>query len=82
MVYAVIENNVVSNIIEFASPSAASTFQNVVYIEEKPVKIGDSYIDGKFYHDGEEVISDSERLSQMETIFNILYEGEPQEETD
>lgn len=56
MNYALIENGVVINII-WLSPSNASDFPNAVSFGDKPVGIGDSYIDGKFYRDGTEILT-------------------------
>ena len=58
MNYALIENHVVVNVISLP-PMNASSFPNAVPIEELPVEIGDSYVDGSFYRDGVEVTAPS-----------------------
>ncbi len=74
MMYALIENGVVSNIISL-TPQAASGFPDAVPCEECPVQIGDTYIDNRFYHDNELLLSYSERLQITEDILGVLYEG-------
>lgn len=54
MNYALIENHVVVNVISL-HPMNESSFPNAVPIEDLPVEIGDSYVDGAFYHKGVEV---------------------------
>lgn len=55
MNYALIENGTVINLI-WLHPMNESEFPNAVSIGELPVMIGDSYVDGKFYREGEEVV--------------------------
>lgn len=56
MNYALIESGIVTNII-WLSPSNAADFPNAVSYADKPVSIGDTYTDGKFYRDGTEVLT-------------------------
>ena len=51
MRYALIENNIVSNIIELDKQNE-QYFPSAVYTGDIPVGIGDAYIDGKFYRNG------------------------------
>lgn len=55
MNYALIENEIVTNII-WLHPMNASEFSNAVFIGELPVKIGDKYKDKKFYRDEIEIV--------------------------
>ena len=55
MNYAVITDNIVTNII-FLNPSNAHEFQQAVSTDGLPVAIGDTYEAGKFYREGEEVV--------------------------
>lgn len=64
MNYALIENGVVANII-YLHPMNASDFPNAVSVGEHPVSIGDTYVDGVFYHDGEVLKTDLE-IRQLE----------------
>lgn len=61
MNYAVIENGVVSNLI-WLHPMNASDFPEAVSVGDIPVQVGDTYADGVFYHDGEKVLTASERM--------------------
>ena len=74
MVFAIINNGNVINIEEYNSETIAP--QNAIDIHDKPVLIGDTYSDGRFYRNGEEVVSDAEMLGNVNHILSILYEGE------
>lgn len=54
MNYALIENGIVTNIICLL-PMNADEFPNAVATEGLPVDIGDTYEDGRFYRNGEEI---------------------------
>lgn len=54
--YALVENGVVTNIISLNDRNA-SDFPNAVKTADRPVGIGDTYVDGKFYRDGAEVFT-------------------------
>lgn len=56
MNYALINDNTVVNII-WLHPMNASEFTAAVPTNGLPVAIGDTYTDGKFYHNGEEVVA-------------------------
>lgn len=66
MNYAVIEQEKVVNIIEAEARGAESlsTYMTLVATDERPVAIGDTYRDGRFYRDGEEILSPIEELTQ------------------
>ena len=72
MEYALIKDEIVINLI-WLHPMNADEFPNAVSIEGLPVQIGDTYIDGIFYRDGEEVKNEIIVLSEEE-IFNSLME--------
>ena len=65
MHYALIENSNVVNLI-YLHPLNESDFPNAVSIGDYPVSIGDTYVDGTFYHDGEPLKTASE-LAREET---------------
>ena len=74
MNYALIENNIVTNLI-WLHPMNAEEFPNAVSIENLPVMIGDTYEDGKFYHDGVEVIAHVQvNHSEQEFIDKLIAE--------
>ena len=72
MNYALIENNKVVNII-WLYEGNEKDFPNVVRLKDKPVVVGDNYIDGKFYRNDEEILSEKELAEQ---VINILLGGE------
>lgn len=56
MNYAIIDDGVVTNTI-WLTESNAPEFPEAVKIGDRPVAVGDSLIDGKFYRDGVEILS-------------------------
>lgn len=72
MKYAYVEDGIVTNLI-CLYPHNESDFPNAVQIDDLPVVIGDTYVDGVFYHDGEKVVSDLERA--MNKIAEMTYEA-------
>lgn len=62
MKYARIENQLVTNIIELNN-SNASDFPDAIRLENNlPVTIGDGYVDGKFYRDGEMLVTELDKM--------------------
>lgn len=60
MRYALIDNGIVTNIISLNDRNA-SDFPTAVKLGDRPVGIGDTYADGKFYRDGVEVLTPMEQ---------------------
>ena len=60
MRYALIDNGIVSNVIVLNDRNA-SDFPTAVKLGDRPVGIGDTYTDGKFYRDGVEVLTPMEQ---------------------
>lgn len=60
MRYALISNGVVVNVI-WLNDKNASDFPTAVKLGDRPVTMGDTYADGKFYRDGEEVLTPLEQ---------------------
>lgn len=54
MTYAIVIDGVVVNTIRL-HPMSAYSFENAVYTNGLPVAVGDTYVDGKFYRNGEEL---------------------------
>lgn len=73
MNYALIENNIVTNLI-WLHPMNADEFLNAVPVEDLPVKIGDTYMDGIFYRDGKEVQNNPGGTSEQAFIDAIMQE--------
>lgn len=65
MRYALIQNNIVTNIIEL-NPRNETDFPNAVQPLDVPAGIGDTYQDGVFYRNGERVLTNAELLAQMQ----------------
>ena len=60
MRYAIVIGAIVTNVIEL-NVRNASDFPNAVKLSDRPVAIGDTYTDGKFYRDGVEVLTPIEQ---------------------
>ena len=60
MIYALIDNGIVSNVIALNDRNA-NDFPTAVKLGDRPVGIGDTYTDGKFYRDGAEVLTPMEQ---------------------
>lgn len=60
MKYAIVTGGIVANVIEL-NVCNANDFPNAVKLSDRPVGIGDTYTDGKFYHDGVEVLTPMEQ---------------------
>lgn len=66
MNYALVENSIVANVISLRD-SNAHDFPNAVKLGDRPVGIGDTYENSKFYRDGKEVLTELERQIEMTT---------------
>lgn len=71
MRYAIIENNTVTNVIALRETNAGE-FPGAVALHDRPVAIGDSYIDGKFYRDNKEILTPAEEIEQYKAALAIL----------
>ena len=60
MRYALIDNGIVTNVIALNDRNARD-FPSAVKLGDRPVGIGDTYTDGKFYRDGVEVLTPMEQ---------------------
>lgn len=54
--YALVEEGIVTNIISLDSRNATD-FPNAIKTDDRPVAIGDKYTNGKFYRNGNEVLT-------------------------
>lgn len=60
MNYALVENGVVTNVI-WLHPGNVDEFPNAIPIPDGlPAGIGDAYVDGDFYRDGEKLLTAAE----------------------
>ena len=71
MRYAWIENGTVNNIIELNDRNAGD-FPQAVKLGDRPVSIGDSYQDGKFFRDGKEVLTADEENALLKAALETL----------
>lgn len=60
MRYAIVTGGIVTNVIALNDRNA-SDFPTAVKLGDRPVGIGDTYTDGKFYRDGVEVLTPMEQ---------------------
>ena len=60
MRYAIVTDGIVTNVIALNDRNA-SDFPAAVKLGDRPVGIGDTYTDGKFYRDGVEVLTPLEQ---------------------
>ena len=60
MRYAIVTDGIVTNVIALNDRNA-SDFPTAVKLGDRPVGIGDTYADGKFYRDGAEVLTPMEQ---------------------
>lgn len=75
MRYALIENEKVKNIIAL-HPKNEADFPSAVRLNDIHAAIGDDYIDGVFYRNGERILSESEKATDIENALAILLGGE------
>lgn len=71
MRYAIIQDNIVTNIIVLRDTNAQD-FPEAVSVLDRPVTIGDNYIDGKFYRNSKEVLTPTEEIEQYKAALAIL----------
>lgn len=71
MRYAWIENGVVTNTIELNDRNAGD-FPQAVKLGDRPVGIGDSYQGGKFFRDGNEVLTTDEENALLRAALETL----------
>ena len=75
MRYALIEGGIVTNVIVLNDRNA-SDFPTAVKLGDRPVGIGDTYTDGKFYRDGKEVLTPMEQaqaeITEYKAALNML----------
>ena len=71
MRYAVITEGAVTNIIALRETNAGD-FPGAVALHDRPVGIGDTYSEGKFYRDGKEVLTAQEEIEQYKAALQTL----------
>ena len=71
MRYAVITEGTVTNVITQWETNAGD-FPGAVALHDRPVGIGDTYQDGKFYRGGQEVLTAQEEIEQYKAALQTL----------
>ena len=65
MRYAIVTGGAVTNVIALRETNAGD-FPGAVALHDRPVGIGDTYSEGKFYRDGEELLTAAEEITAMQ----------------
>ena len=63
MRYAIVTDGIVANVIVLNDRNA-NDFPTAVKLGDRPVAIGDTYTDGKFYREGVEVLTPMEQAQE------------------
>ena len=71
MRYAVITEGTVTNVITLWETNAGD-FPGAVALHDRPVGIGDTYSEGKFWRDGVEVLTAQEEVEQYKAALQTL----------
>ena len=71
MRYAIVTGGAVTNVIVLRETNAGD-FPGAVALHDRPVGIGDTYSEGKFYRDGKEVLTSQEEIAQYKAALNTL----------
>ena len=71
MRYAIVTGGAVTNVIVLRETNAGD-FPGAVALHDRPVGIGDSYQDGKFYRDGEDLLTAQEEIEQYKAALQTL----------
>jgi hypothetical protein len=71
MRYAIVTDGAVTNVIALRETNAGD-FPGAVALHDRPVGIGDTYQDGKFYRGGQEVLTSQEEIAQYKAALNTL----------
>ena len=75
MTYAKINDGSIVNVISLRK-SQADEFPDCIPLNDIPAGIGDTYSDGLFYRNGEQVKSTAQLLGEANEILNIIMGGE------
>lgn len=76
--FAIVEDGVVTNVVWGMT---YTPIPNAVQVDDRRVQIGDTYVDGVFYHNGEAVRTRGEEMADMRAAL-LLLGLEEEEETD
>ena len=71
MRYAIVTGGEVTNVIVLRETNAGD-FPGAVVLHDRPVGIGDTFSDGKFWRDGAEVLTAQEEIEQYKAALQTL----------
>ena len=71
MRYAIVTDGTVTNVIVLRETNAGD-FPGAVALHDRPVRIGDTYSEGKFWRDGVEVLTAQEEIEQYKAALQTL----------
>lgn len=71
MRYAIVTGGAVTNVIVLRETNAGD-FPGAVALHDRPVGIGDTYSDGKFFRDGKEVLTTDEENALLRAALETL----------
>ena len=71
MRYAIVTGGAVTNIIALRETNAGD-FPGAVALHDRPVGIGDTYSESKFWRDGKEVLTAQEEIEQYKAALQTL----------
>ena len=71
MRYAIVTGGAVTNVITLRETNAGD-FPGAVVLHDRPVSIGDTYSEGKFYRDGKELLTAQEEIEQYKAALQTL----------
>lgn len=66
-----IENEIVVNV-EWCSDRTSET-ETLKNIGDRIIEVGDTYAEGKYYREGEEILTTADKLAEYEALINELY---------
>ena len=70
--FAIVENGIVTEILWGMVYNMPEDFPNAVQIDDRAVQKGDTFENGKFYHDGKEVKTIAEEIADMKAALELL----------
>ena len=71
MRYAIVTDGTVTNVIALRETNAGD-FPGAVALHDRPVGIGDTYSESKFWRDGKEVLTAQEEIEQYKAALQTL----------
>lgn len=71
MRYAIVTGGAVTNVIALRETNAGD-FPGAVALHDRPVGIGDTYSESKFWRDGKEVLTAQEEIEQYKAALQTL----------